>query len=235
MPDLDDKRKQLEAISREIEAIEEDLAQLRNSYEQYFLGLERKPPTREHDTLKRRVAKLKNQFFIRGTALKFKVQSLEQKYQSYDRLWIRTLTEIENGTYHRDLSKVRRKAEAEKAKAAAPQAPPPDAQPAAPGQAAAQAAPGARPTSSPAIPAIAKKPISAAPGNLSDDKLRAVYDAYVHAKQKCQEDVSKINYDTIAATLRKQVPELLKKHNAKEIDFKVVIKDGKAVLRAVPK
>ena len=30
-------------------------------------------------------------------------------------------------------------------------------------------------------------------------------------------------------------PELLKQHNAKAVEFKVVIKDGKASLKAVPK
>ena len=39
----------------------------------------------------------------------------------------------------------------------------------------------------------------------------------------------------VAANLRKQVPELLKQHNAKSVEFKVVIKDGKATLKAVPK
>ena len=32
-----------------------------------------------------------------------------------------------------------------------------------------------------------------------------------------------------------QVPELMKQHNAKSVEFKDVIKDGKAVLRALPK
>lgn len=70
---------------------------------------------------------------------------------------------------------------------------------------------------------------------MSDDKLRAVYDAYVTAKRRCQEDTSKISYESVAATLRKQVPELLKQHNATAVEFKVVIKDGKASLKAVPK
>jgi hypothetical protein len=44
-----------------------------------------------------------------------------------------------------------------------------------------------------------------------------------------------MSYDSIAASLRKQVPELMKQHGAKAVEFKVVIKDGKAVLKAVPK
>ena len=86
----------------------------------------------------------------------------------------------------------------------------------------------ARPVSSP--------PSSAPPSaNLSDDKLRAVYDAFVKAKRRCNEDTSSLSYEQVATSLRKQVPELMKQHKAKAVEFKVVIKDGKAVLRAVPK
>jgi hypothetical protein len=106
-------------------------------------------------------------------------------------------------------------------------------------------APAARPLGSkPGVPAVARpatspsqapKPASAQGNNLSDDKLKAVYDAYVTAKRRNQEDTSKMSYETVAANLRKQVPELMKQHNAKSVEFKVVIKDGKATLKAVPK
>jgi hypothetical protein len=91
----------------------------------------------------------------------------------------------------------------------------------------------AKPASSPSSPP--KPSGSPASGQLSDDKLKAVYDAYVTAKRRNQEDTSKMTYESVAANLRKQVPELLKQHNAKSVEFKVVIKDGKATLKAVPK
>lgn len=79
------------------------------------------------------------------------------------------------------------------------------------------------------------RPPSAGAGGLSDDKLKAVYDAYVSAKRRNKEDTSKMSYESVASSLRKQVPELMKQHKAKAVEFKVVIKDGKAVLKAVPK
>lgn len=351
-----------EAVLQECEALEAELAVLRNLYEQYFLGNERHPPTRAHDDFKKRVMRLKTGF-IRSTAAKFRVGSIHGKYLTYERLWTRTLQEIEAGTYKRDLFKARRRAEvrgtssssdakkgvvelpedisdmdfeeveevlrprptneprlagiaaaasampargssavASVAPAVAPAsragvpgvapltsggmpsvAPvtgtPPRGQPTVapvtgtpprglptitspvggtpargtatvpPGMAAAKPAgttvPPARPSSVPAVTAPSRppapvasappKPPSAGGGGMSDDKLRAVYDAYVTAKRRCQEDTSKISYESVAATLRKQVPELLKQHNAKAVEFKVVIKDGKASLKAVPK
>ncbi|MDQ3264847.1 MAG: hypothetical protein M3Y59_14460, partial [Myxococcota bacterium] len=91
-----------------------------------------------------------------------------------------------------------------------------------------------------AVPAAARPaggpppPPGGAPA-LSDTKLRAVFDAYVTAKKHCQEDTSKLSYEQVAANLRKQVPELMKKSGAASVEFKIVIKDGKAVLRAIPK
>jgi len=356
-----------ENVLQECEALEAELASLRNLYEQYFLGLERHPPTHTHADLKKRFLRLKNSF-IRSTAAKFRVAAIHNKYLTYDRLWTRTLQEIESGTYKRDLFKARRRAEGRKATpgkdaqqgvvelpedisdmdfeeveeilrprpanaplvagaatapsggtpvrgapavapvsavpAVAPLTPPagdvpfrgapavaplsplpavtagpvgtpvraiPAVAPAIPavagmsargmppvtpalGGAPARGSPtvaspgvAARATTNPGTPAVpparpATVPgAAAAPrppavgGGMSDDKLRAVYDAYVTAKRRCQEDTSKLSYESVAATLRKQVPELLKQHNARAVEFKVVIKDGKASLKAVPK
>jgi hypothetical protein len=94
----------------------------------------------------------------------------------------------------------------------------------------------ARPAGTGPRPAVPVRPPSAgSASDLSDDKLKTVYDAYVAAKRRNKEDTSKMSYDNIAASLRKQVPELMKQHGAKAVEFKVVIKDGKAVLKAVPK
>ncbi|AKQ69717.1 hypothetical protein A176_006629 [Myxococcus hansupus] len=388
-----------EAVLQECEALEAEVAVLRNLYEQYFLGNERQAPTRAHDDLKKRMNKLKGAF-IRSTSAKFRVAGLHNKFLTYERLWIRTLQEIEAGTYRRDVFKARRRAEGRKPTSAtegsqkgvvelpedisdmdfeeveemirprpinepkvaasylqAPEGTPAKGTPAAAPLTPAVAAVGGTPQKTPAVapltpavggtplrgtPAVApltgipsvapvaatpprglptvtapvagtpargtptappgmaaKAPVSTPPmsssaasqstpppvrpasastppagrsvvgaaasapppsrpggaatvstappsrtasvpppsgsGGMADDKLRAVYDAYVTAKRRCQEDTSKLSYESVAATLRKQVPELLKQHNAKAVEFKVVIKDGKASLKAVPK
>ncbi|GEL69934.1 MXAN_5187 C-terminal domain-containing protein [Myxococcus virescens] len=379
-----------EAVLQECEALEAEVAVLRNLYEQYFLGNERQAPSRAHEDLKKRMNKLKGAF-IRSTSAKFRVAGLYNKFLTYERLWARTLQEIEAGTYRRDVFKARRRAEGRKTSstgaagqkgvvelpedisdmdfeeveelirprpvnepqvaasflqatggapskgppAVAPLTPaiapvmpavgstplrgtpsvaplagipsvapvagtpprgqptvtsavggtpahgtsvappgmaakapgavagtpppsrpvaagasstPPPSRPAATGagsMAPSSRAPGTgaagsippppRPASTPPSSAASRPPSASGGGGLADDKLRAVYDAYVTAKRRCQEDTSKLSYESVAATLRKQVPELLKQHNAKAVEFKVVIKDGKASLKAVPK
>lgn len=326
-----------------VSELEEELAHLRAAYEQYFLGVERRPPTDAHEKFKRGLRDLKG-IFVRHTGANFKVQGLSAKYLTYERLWTRTLQEMEAGTYKRDVYKAKKHLEQKAAKAKKkatngaeapnPDATPPEADPlgahpedapalrppppppdeaftqpvpamtaaaafhsgvplkgagpakgAAPGQGQAPAkggtpAPGTVvPTAlkpagaSPAAPAGAKPPggspagpaarppgppgkptITAARGEsvsapmvrgaapttgadseLSERKIKAIYDAYVMAKKRCNEDVSKLSVDNLATTLRKQVPELMKQHGAKSVEFKVVIKDGKAILRALPK
>jgi hypothetical protein len=271
-----------EVAFQECDAIEADIAALKVTYEFYFLGHERTPPTRTYEDLKKRLERLKNSF-VRNTAAKFRVQSIATKFGTYERLWQRTLQEIENGTYKRDVVKAKRRTQQTSAPGKArtgpvelpdadfdvgavkPSAPPsmaplepvpfrggvpsvaplvPSVAPLVPSVAplvprVAPAVPpvapaAARPPTAPR-PAAARPPVAASGGGLSEDKLKSVYDAYVTAKRQNKEDTSKMSYDSIAATLRKQVPELMKQHGAKSVEFKVVIKDGKAVLKAVPK
>ena len=74
----------------------------------------------------------------------------------------------------------------------------------------------------------AKKP------QISDDMIRKLYDTYVVARQRTGESISGLTYESLASRLRTQVPELMARHKARNIEFKVVIKGGKAVLKAIP-
>jgi len=260
-----------EQASKECTEVEAELMELHAAYDQYFLGLERRPPTPKHTAFKKRINALRNTF-VNSTPVKFRIQNLQQRASTFERLWERTLMEIEAGTYKRDLFKARRHNElADRRKKlklpsdgldnlsidedldlsdldeAAPTPAPlvPSVAPSVPGVAPAVkplGAPSPKPTSLPATAASAAKPPPSKPpapvhseGGLNDQKIRAIYDVYVMAKRRCGEDVSKLSLDTVATTLRSQVPTLMKQHNAKSVEFKVVIKDGKAVLRALPK
>jgi hypothetical protein len=256
--------------SKECTEVEAELMELHAAYDQYFLGLERRPPTPKHTAFKKRLNALRNTF-VNSTPVKFRIQNLQQRATTFERLWERTLMEIEAGTYKRDLFKARRHNElADRRKklklptdeldnlsidedldvsdldeSAATVAPVPSIAPSVPGVAPAVkplGAPSSKPPGGPPMPAGAAKPAPSKPpapvaseGGLNDQKIRAIYDAYVMAKRRCGEDVSKLSLDTVATTLRSQVPTLMKQHNAKSVEFKVVIKDGKAVLRALPK
>ena len=197
-----------EDVIKECDAIESAMHALKASYESHFLGIERLPPTMSHKALKKRANDLRLAR-IQQTALKFRANGLYNRLLTYERLWQRTLVEMENGTYHRDLYKARMRAKKAKADEPKPQGAPAPSAPA-------------------ALPPPALQP-------LPDAKLTALFDAYLLAKKKCNEDTSKLSQEQLGATLRKQIPELLKKSGAKAVEFRVLIKNGKAMLQAVPK
>jgi hypothetical protein len=238
--------------------LEAGLEVLKVTYEQFFLGLTRHPPRRDHDVLRSAIVQMRGSTVRNGT-VRFRVGSLYNRLLAYERLWERTIREIEDGTYRRDLfkAKLRRKGEAAEVKEAAdrlekitarvgaaaasaaeearesPEKLP--AREAAPPGEVPSAGPSSREASAPRLPRPAP-PRNAAPAHpLSDDRVRAIYDAYVSARRRCKESTQGITYENVAATLRKQMPALMLKHNASAIDFKVVIKGGKAVLKAVPR
>jgi hypothetical protein len=92
--------------------------------------------------------------------------------------------------------------------------------------------PAVRPPPPPGTPRPPPAAAAGVPG-LGEDKVKALYTAYVAAKRQCREPVDGITQESVASTLRGQLPDLMKQH--KSVDFKVVIKNGKAELKAVPK
>jgi hypothetical protein len=88
----------------------------------------------------------------------------------------------------------------------------------------------------PPLPAARPPPPAvAAAATMSEPELRELYDAYVAAKRSCNEDVSRLSYEALARTVNKQTPEIAARFQAKRVEFKVLVRDGKAVLTAVPR
>jgi hypothetical protein len=224
-------------VALELDSVEADLHALRGQYEQYFLGMEKRPPVRAHEAYRKRLAALKT-VPSRNASLSFRIQSLQASTATYERLWARTIHEIEDGTYRRDVYKARRRR-----KNSSPEQPA-AARPGAESAAQAPSGPGASAKSGPAAPAEPASPAgaptihiagTAPPEPLSENRLRSVYRAYVEAKRRCNEDTTRLSFDAVAASLKRQVPELLERHNARDVEYRVFVKDGKAILRAVPK
>lgn len=88
--------------------LEEELAEygrivdrLRVSYNQFFLGVEKRPPWMLREQLEKR---LRNSELndTRRAGLKFRFQTLLQKYRTHEVYWDRVLREIEEGRFNRD-------------------------------------------------------------------------------------------------------------------------------------
>lgn len=241
-------------IQAEVEQIEKDLNELKATYELYFMGVEKLEPVTQRDLIKSTLrrwqeAKPKN------TALKFKIQQLKARLVSLENYWERINRQKEEGTYKRDLAKAkRREAELEakalaeakkKAGAGVSGALTKDLRAGVPGEgqaltgAALQAGKSAAETGGKSGPigetaSGMARPRAASADDLTEPTLRKLYQTYVSARKRCGEQVD-LRYEDMAAALRKQVPKLMKETGAKSVEFKVVIRSGRAVLKALPK
>ncbi|MFS8066132.1 MAG: MXAN_5187 C-terminal domain-containing protein [Byssovorax sp.] len=95
--------------------------------------------------------------------------------------------------------------------------------------------PAPRATPIPAEPAAPRAPAppAAADGTLPDQRMRQIYTKYVEAKRSANESTAGVTYEKLAETLRAQADRLKVSHPAKSIDYDVVIKDGKTLLKPV--
>jgi hypothetical protein len=226
-------------LAEECGRVEEELEALKAKYEMYFLGTERAEPVRWREEVKKKVARLKTAF-TNNTGLRFRMQSLHARYLAYERLWLRAAREREEGTYRRDLFKARRHARDPRAGGAAAgpaggAAPRRDAGEGAP--APVSDAPTGRPAEggSNAVGGPQPRPPPPVSHGLGEREMHALYESYVAAKRSCNEDVSRVTYEAMARSVARQVPEILARSKAKSVEFKVVVKDGRAVLKAVPR
>jgi len=92
-----------------LDTVDKTLDRLKTLYEQYFLGIQKQAPSFIHNDVERKLRDLA-QMQLRNTGLRYRLATLQQKFGSYNSYWRRTLREIENGTYARQLAKVGRDA-----------------------------------------------------------------------------------------------------------------------------
>ncbi|HEY5934026.1 MAG TPA: MXAN_5187 C-terminal domain-containing protein [Kofleriaceae bacterium] len=106
---LQQEPEKAEVIEEALDLLDQTLDRVKVLYEQYFLGIQKQPPQFLHTDVERKLRDIA-QLQIRNTALRYRFVTLQQKFGSYNAYWRRTLRQIENGTYLRNLSKLTRMA-----------------------------------------------------------------------------------------------------------------------------
>jgi hypothetical protein len=91
-----------------VNELETRVDRLRSLYDQYFMGIERVPPSVPHKDVDRRVQVLRREQ-IRNTGLRFRFQMIVQRYNTFQTYWMRICRQIEDGTYKRDVLRAKRK------------------------------------------------------------------------------------------------------------------------------
>jgi len=196
----------------ELDQLEEAIKHLRIAYEKYFAGVERLMPGKERDRIKAWVRRLRTTPTA-NTALKFRVQSLQATLVTHENYWDRICRQIEEGTYKRDRLRVRRQQAS-----ALPEAGPTEA-----------AAPQTTPAADPS-PRASGRP---APQKVSA-AVKTLHDALVSAQRKAGV-ATPTSIDALNRTVAKQTRALREKYGARSVEFRVSLKDGKPILKAIPK
>ena len=94
-------------IQKELDELESRLERLRIKYDQYFIGIEKMLPFVQRKDVDRRFAQLHKEQFRNG-GLRFRFQTMVQRFTTYQTYWGRIIRQIEEGTYKRDLIRAQR-------------------------------------------------------------------------------------------------------------------------------
>jgi hypothetical protein len=218
-----------------LDELEEAIEQLKVAFERYFNGVDRIPPTRDHDEVKRRV---RTALTIRGgpTAVRFRLQNLKARLVTYEHYWTRILLQIEKGTFRRILAESERRQQAadrRPVQVTAPESesesesdsesgeddPPPRAS-----QSGRHRIPIARPP-----PPPTQRPTL--PAGMDAGEARELFKQFVAAKKAAGEPISGLTYGKLVDKLSRELPDLRAKHGA-DIRFEVATVNGKVRLRA---
>jgi len=84
----------------EIDLLDSKIARLKVEYEQYFSRVLKREPAKLRDEVDRTILAYSGKI-INNTSLKFKLNAIVAKYNSYKQYWTRVLRAIDEGTYVR--------------------------------------------------------------------------------------------------------------------------------------
>lgn len=217
-------------VQKELDVLDSRMTALKVLYDKYFLGMEKLEPQRERAEIQKTIIELGSRF-IRNTGAKFRRDTLKNKFLTYQRFWDRILKQIEDGTYkgHKIKAELHERERAEKAARRSGGTDQPangEAGVEAPAQAAVNGAPAPRPAA-PAEPGAPPPPKA--------DPIQRIFDQYVAAKRKANENTEGLTAEKMASIIKQQTVALKQKYNCKSVEFRVVVEDGKAKLKAIPK
>lgn len=83
-------------MEERIRRLEQDIIKLKAAYDQYFAGIERRPPEKLAANVAREVRTLTSTVMT-NTALRFRNQQAISRYNTYFQYWQRNLRELEEG------------------------------------------------------------------------------------------------------------------------------------------
>lgn len=190
----------------ELKLLEIKLNQLKLDYEKYFIGTRPTEPGQLRSEIQKSIIKWSNTR-ITNSALRFKFNSLNGRYQAFKRQWDGILRQIEAGTYKRHIFKANLH----------------DRERGLIDEGTDLAAVGAR-----ATPSGGKRAAAADAGDGGSD----LFESYRAAMKAAGQDTSSLSRAKLEAAIAKQEAAVKKQLGCAKVAFKVVVQDGKVKLKA---
>lgn len=230
-----------DGIEARLAEMEKKLDRLHSMYESFFMGMERIPPNTQRHEMNRLMLEMQ-QAPIGNSSLRFRFQTLSQKWVLQLTYWNRTMREIEAGTYRRDLARTQRHL-AERGGVITEE------------EALALGIPKSRVkafvahqqrqiakrqgTATPASPTASTQAagLTAAtpslPG-LTDQDFEGAYRRYLDAHQELGIEAQAVPKEKMRSRLGKQLPRILDEQRCERVRLEVAVENGKVRLRAWP-
>lgn len=94
-------------ITELLNQLEQELKSLEIAHEQYFLGIEKRAPEQQRHKFSLRMRKMIT-IYIPQVDLRFRLQGISSRYNSYCGYWDRVQRQIDEGKYERHTSRIAR-------------------------------------------------------------------------------------------------------------------------------
>lgn len=202
------------ALQQEIEEAFQLMKVVDNEYELYFLGINARAPDERLRDLKRRMRKLR-ELRVNNTALRFKIRTMLARNNTLNMKWLRTMRQIEDGTYRRLKARVDRidKRNAHKAKR----------------------------TKTKDISKGIKKTLKRLDEDDGQREFREtlpagsakLWESYRTARGKTGEGIEGMNADRLRTRLQNTERVMRERYGASDVRFKVVVEAGKTKVKAI--
>ena len=224
--------KESRRIREAVEQLERFLQMVNTEYEMHFLGIVKRAPEEKARELKRMFADLEK-VEITNTQLAFKLRVIRTRHNTLSLKWLRTMRQIEDGTYrrHRFMAKVHDKENAKKsqdskqlreeiralARGDEPPAPPAEEQ---------------EPPAS-TEPSAARRPAPRKQEGSFHAGSQQLFKEYMRVREELGESTA-INQQSLSRTLQRHAAAIKTRYKARDVKFRVVVENGKSKVKAVP-
>jgi hypothetical protein len=193
-------------MEQRVRRLEQDIMKLKAAYDQYFAGIERRPPDKLAEKVAREVRTLTSTVMT-NTALRFRNQQAISRYNTYHQYWQRNLRELEEG----------RKP---KRRIVAPAAVP-------------EATPEVTPETTQSLEGKAAGVYEVSTQSSNKREMDELFSALTLEYQSIGSGKLP-DMEKVRSALEQQTKAIREKYGSEKVAFKVVNKDGKVTIKAGP-